>query len=147
MRQTFKVLRRIIPPWKIIIPLFLLKLVFNLKEKIFFNYTYPWTKNPLWLFISKIKHFYKNTPGFRYRITERIVIRIYTHSKYIFYLIEFNFIWLLKILGTFRPKKDTKSFVHFQQIQHFYDSIFDRADPQMKRKWINTHFQLHNVKK
>lgn len=147
MRQTFKVLRIIIPPWKIIIPLFLLKLVFNLKEKIFFNYTYPWTKNPLWLFISKIKHFYKNTPGFRDRITERIVVRIYTHSKYIFYLIELNFIWLPKILRTLRPKKDTKSFAHIQQIQHFYDSIFDRADPQMKRKWINTHFQLHNVKK
>ena len=147
MRQTFKVLRIIIPPWKIIIPLFLLKLVFNLKEKIFFNYTYPWTKNPLWLFISKIKHFYKNTPGFRDRIIERIVVRIYMHSKYIFYLIELNFIWLPKILRTLRPKKDTKSFVHIQQIQHFYDSIFDRADPQMKRKWINTHFQLHNVKK
>ena len=147
MRQTFKVLRIIIPPWKIIIPLFLLKLVFTLKEKIFFNYTYPWTKNPLWLFISKIKHFYKNTPGFRDRITERIVVRIYTHSKYIFYLIELNFIWLPKILRTLRPKKDTKSFAHIQQIQHFYDSIFDRADPQMKRKWINTHFQLHNVKK
>lgn len=146
MGQTFKVLRRIIPPWKIIIALFLLKIVFNLKKNIF-NHTYPWTKNPLWFFISKIKHFYKNAPGFRDRITERIVICIYIHSKYIFYLTELNFIWLLKILGTFRPKKDNKSFAHIQQIQHFYHSIFDRADPQMKRKWINTHFQLHNVKK
>ena len=86
------------------------------------------------IFVYGVKHFYKNTPGFRDRITERIVVRIYTHSKYIFYLIELNFIWLPKILRTLRPKKDTKSFAHIQQIQHFYDSIFDRADPQMKRK-------------
>lgn len=119
MRQTFKVLRRIIPPWKIIIPLFLLKLVFNLKEKIFFNYTYPWTKNPLWLFISKIKHFYKNTPGFRDRITGRIVVCIYTRSKYIFYLIELNFIWLLKILGTFRPKKTLNHSLIFSKYSIF----------------------------
>lgn len=58
MGQTFKVLRRRIPPWKIIIPLFLLKLVFNLKKNIFQPHISLNQKSSMVFLISKIKDLY-----------------------------------------------------------------------------------------